>query len=82
MALRLLGAALTGYRTTDHRAEIHLLCATADEPHRSELERLARRCAAALLVCHDDTGISLDDWEEPRALVEYLLATPILTNGV
>ncbi|KNX38805.1 hypothetical protein [Luteipulveratus halotolerans] len=82
MALRLIGTAATGYRTTDHRDEIAMLRVSARFRERSLLEHRARLAAAALLACHDDTSISLDDWIEPRALVEYLLGRPILKNQI
>lgn len=80
MALRLIGTAYTGYRTTDHADEIATLRRAADDAGLSTADRLACAAAAALLVCHDDTGISLDDWDEPRDLVEHLLGRPILRN--
>ncbi|MDE9365427.1 hypothetical protein PZ938_07400 [Luteipulveratus sp. YIM 133132] len=82
MALRLIGTELTGYRTTDHSEEIARLRTSARFPEHTLLERRARRAAAELLVCHDGTGISLDDWDGPRDLIEYLLGHPILKNQV
>lgn len=80
MAIRLLSTAATGWRTTDHREEISDLLDAADGRPLSEVHRLALRASAALLSCHDETGISLDDWHEPRDLVEHLLGRPIMSN--
>lgn len=68
-------------RTTDHAGEIawlRLEGITTGERLRS----LAFMTAAELLQGHDETGISLDNWDAPRALVEHLLGHAILENGV
>ena len=82
MAIRLIGNAATGWRTTDHHEEITELLRAADDGSLREVDRRALHASAALLACHDQTGISLDDWDEPRELVEYLLGRPILRNKV
>lgn len=80
MAIRLIGTRLTDYRTTDHRREIRALRERARAGDPDSLETYALAAAAELLAAHDETGISLDGWTEPRALVEMLLEHPILPN--
>lgn len=75
-------------RTTDHSDEIRRLRDIADQmsvvvpaPGTNaralmdwELRLAAVKCAASLLECHDDTGISLDDWSPgPKDLVNVVL---------
>jgi hypothetical protein len=87
-------------RTTDHSDEITMMryAATAirtrypdskDCPYVEYLEARVLDGAADLLEVHDATGISLDDWDGPRKLVETAMrilkldhATTFLTNGV
>lgn len=47
-----------------------------------QLRRLAYLACADLLDCHDDTGMSLDDWWPARNLVEYCIGHGIDLNGV
>lgn len=65
-----------------HAAEIRQLRSRATSGEPSLLMSLAMLAAADLLEAHDETGISLDDWDAPRRLVEYLLQRPISPNGV
>lgn len=72
--------------TTDHSKDIADLRRRAaafrgprnvQTTHSNDLE-----CAAALLECHDETGISLDEWDGPRQFVEQYIGHPIQENGV
>lgn len=45
-------------------------------------EAMARRLAADLLEAHDETGISLDGWDNARQFVETMTPGPILESGV
>ena len=47
----------------------------------NKTERLAFETAADLLELHDSTGISLDNWESARGLIEHLLNHSISDNG-
>lgn len=77
---RIAGGAETNYRTTDHSGEIAWLrLQGVTEPDR--LRALAYLVAADLLQGHDETGLSLDEWEAPRELVELMLGHPVLDNG-
>ena len=77
---------------TDHSAEIAVLRRTAetldikgllDNPDApASIESLTYYLAADLLGCHDDTGISLDNWLAARQLVERLTGTPVRENHV
>lgn len=77
-------------RTTDHADEIqHLrdVAAALSKAHggtqpATALLALVNGLAADLLQSHDDTGISLDNWDNARGLVEVLLNEKILENGV
>ena len=82
MALRLAGTAAENFRTTDHSEEIRRLILEANAGTCTLLERHARLASAALLSCHDATGISLDGWTAPRDLVEHLLGHEILESGI
>lgn len=67
---------------TNHSEEIAELRWKADRPGLDPLEAAALRAAADLLVCHDETGISLDDWPGPGSLVNLMLGKPFLRNHV
>ena len=71
-----------GIPLTNHTDEIAELRWRADRPGLDDLEAAALRAAADLLECHDATGISLDDWEGPGALVNLLLPKRFLHNHV
>lgn len=71
------------YRTTDHNIEITAMREKAKEivqkypiggeeraPESEFWKCTILMASAALLECHDATGISLDDWVGPRELVE------------
>lgn len=67
-------------RTTDHSEDITAMekfvleSMVEDHPEYGMfLETLIVKAAAALLTCHDATGISLDNWTGPRELVEQAL---------
>lgn len=81
MARRLPGDAAHQFRTTDHREEIIHLRAVA-RTSSDKLIEVIFETAAELLQSHDETGISLDEWEAPRTMVELLLGEPILRNNV
>lgn len=71
-------------KRTDHGADINQmrlvikqlrLQLASSQTNPADLAPLQRevvilKAAADLLECHDDTGISLDSWPGPRALVE------------
>lgn len=82
MTLRLIGTDLTGFRPTDHTPQILILLGLSRAPGCDPLRSLSLRTAAALLSCHDSTSLSLDDWKDPRAMVEHLLGHPILPNQI
>lgn len=87
MAKQLPGGPEYNYRTTDHSVEISLLRRRAAAYRHStdrheRVESLIAECAAALLQCHDETGISLDDWPGPRELVEYAIESRLLENHI
>lgn len=71
---------------TDHSTEIALLRLRTHDSQGVEGDRavtaLAYLACAELLRAHDETGISLDDWQPVRALVEYCIGRPIDENGV
>jgi hypothetical protein len=77
-------------RTTDHSTEIANLRDIALGLRNAHLGTarpvalmgLTYSVAADLLQAHDDTGISLDNWDSARGLVETLLDQRILENGV
>lgn len=50
------------------------------EGHR--LREMSLEVAADLLEMHDQGGISLDNWVSARSLVEELIHSRILENGV
>lgn len=73
-------------RTTDHSDDIAALRAFTknimeqypdidDCPDLEQLQAVVCQAAAALLECHDATGISLDNWTGPRELVVQALWT-------
>jgi hypothetical protein len=81
MANELPGGEEFSYRTTDHSQEIAEL--REKKPYYGiEIHRLVYATCAELLQAHDETGISLDDWEAPRLLIETVLGKPILENGI
>jgi hypothetical protein len=89
MAVRLLGGPATHFRTTDHSTEIEHLRNDAllfsARYGATSAQAVISAAAADLLECHDATGISLDNWKGPRALVEYALSGDNLTfleNGI
>jgi len=72
--------------STDHSAEVLLMraatvtarekAATARSPISRDLfdrEALILDAAADLLECHDATGVTLDEWSGPKALVHAAL---------
>jgi hypothetical protein len=79
MSKRLSGEEPPHFRTTDHSEEIGHLRQIGQEMSRSTdpdtiREGVVVLAVAELLVCHDHTGISLDQWPEVRTLVETVLA--------
>lgn len=66
---------------SDNRIEVGLLRQRA-ELMPDGLRKLAYLASADLLECHDDTGISLDDWTAVRNLVEFCIERSIDENGV
>ncbi len=81
MARHLSGGPEDYGRTTDHTDEIATLRRMADVRHE-HYDRLVLLTAAELLRLHDDGAIVLDQWREPRALIELLLKAPILECGL
>lgn len=71
-----------GFPVTNHSVEIAELRWRAERPGIDELEAAALKAAADLLYCHDETGISLDAWDGPAALVNLLLGQRFLPNHV
>ena len=71
-----------GIPLTNNSEEIAELRWRADQPGLPALEAAALRAAADLLFCHDETGISLDDWEGPGSLVNLVLDGRFLHNYV
>lgn len=86
-------------RTTDHSDEIAAMRVAVEAimatfpfglgcPDELRKDTVILMASATLLKCHDDTGVSLDDWLGPRQLItEALLLiglddTTFLTNGV
>ena len=75
-------------RTTDHSEEIRALrdAWLAQTERQSHRTAILYRAAADLLEVHDETGISLDDWDGPRNLVNLALSDlglgGVLPNGV
>lgn len=63
---------------TDHHVEIEQALQHAHGAP-DEMQVLA---AVELLQCHDDTGISLDNWLPVRKFVEETLGFQILENRV
>lgn len=62
--------------TTDHSTDIELLRNAAAQWKTGEQDSMAfamYSCAADLLEDHDRSGISLNYWDGPRALVEVAL---------
>jgi hypothetical protein len=80
LARRLSGGPDDDGRTTDHSEEIAALRSMAAGRHE-HYDRLVLLTAAELLSVHDDGAIVLDDWRDPRALVELLIGAPILECG-
>lgn len=72
----------SGMHHTNHSVEIEELRRRALMADLSELESAACVAAADLLVCHDDTGISLDDWHGPARLMRLALRGDFLKNHV
>lgn len=82
--------------TTDHRHAIDILRRQRDHRIARALDMTETpqtradagdqaNCfalAADLLECHDQTGISLDNWPSARAFVERRIEGPIVENGV
>lgn len=64
------------------RAAIYRKTITGDLTNLEKTIVFAMETAADLLEIHDDTGLSLDNWEAARGLVEHLLGEPILPNCV
>jgi hypothetical protein len=48
----------------------------------SEADSIQFNLAADLLVAHDDSGISLDDWPWARRFVEMLAGEPVIPSLV
>lgn len=71
-----------GFPVPNHSEEIAELLWRAARPGIDELEAAALKTASDLLHCHDQTGISLDDWEGPATLVNLLLSGRFLPNHV
>lgn len=69
---------------TNHSEDIERLYQQANLASLVRLDEHANmlRCAAALLECHDLTGISLDNWRGPREFVEDMIGHRITENGV
>lgn len=80
MARRLSGGPEDDGRTTDHTDEIAALRLMAAGRYE-HYDRLVLLTAAELLSVHDDGVIVLDDWRDPRALIELLIRAPILERG-
>lgn len=78
MARRLNQPNATG-GSTDHSEEVSWLW--TESTKQSDRDRqLEFMLAAELLQCHDETGISLDDWPVARQFVERRLAKDIIPN--
>lgn len=81
MARHLSGGPEDDGRRTDHTDEIAALRLMAAGRHE-HYDRLVLLTAAELLSLHDDGSVVLDDWRDPRALVELLIRAPILECGI
>lgn len=66
--------------TTDHSEEIKRLRERAKT--KEHYDQLIYNLAADLLVSHDESGISLDNWLYARRLVELLIGQEIVESGV
>lgn len=80
MARRRDGNVEMGLASTDHSEEIARLRERAKQ--FEVRDQLVYLVAAELLLAHDETWISLDDWHAPRRLVELLVGDSILENCV
>ena len=58
---------------TNHAGAIATIRAEANRLSSSTPTAIALRAAADLLEVHDATGISLDNWDNPAALVNWAL---------
>lgn len=73
---------------TDHAGDIEKLrevAAIKVSPMSSKamlLQQKTYAVAADLLEMHDATGVSLDNWESAKDLIELLIGHPITKNGV
>lgn len=70
-----------GLERTDHAAEIRKLRDFAYTMPRG-FDRTCVELAADMLMIHDETGHSLDNWKPARDFVEHYVGAPILPNFV